>query len=672
MTLVVKKLIKGIEPGILVVLVISLLLSVFVVLKDGHIYGGDTGLMPNPAQTSFYNKYIYQDSSGFGNTIIETPRMLVNMLSSLPTSVFNLEFNNFTIKILFLIPYIFISLLGSYILFRFYLKSAIPSIVGAIIYTINPFVLNTVYMGHIHALIPFALFPILIYISKCQKEINIRIALIPFLGSSLYDVRYVYIFLLISTILFISNGRDYIKRNIKKIILLYIILFAFNLYWILPGIYLFVNNKVSPTLNLISRSTFGDEYISLSRSITGVNSFWGFRNVEIFTIQPINIYWYTFAIISLISFFLSFKNRKEKKKNILFFVFLLVGIFLTKSNNAPISHSFDFLRKVVPGFTLFRDASRLFFMVWCAYGYFTGYLLTKLGHFWKSILLLLVVLLEISFTNPIHNVKDQNIFQGRNYTADELALNNILCGDNTKQGRILFIPKWKNGECFSSNNPAINYDADIYRDTNRHTTFKDNPEKFVTENSIKYIVVNDLKTHSDEIFMGIPTIIVVGKYENVILFENTLQKPIFEITFQQTNSVKKTSVSKISPTLYNLSLEPKNEKYNFNLRYNFDENWILIPKSQNLLSLNLYKKKQSWYIHSSDKNGFNLWEINTNELCNDNVVKCNDNRTVELRLIPQALMTFGLILSIIVLVPTVFLYRRFNKKYKNSEKQKYK
>jgi hypothetical protein len=349
----------------------------------------------------------------------------------------------FWIDKLYWISVFVIAILGSYKLSRGFGTGKMFSCISSIIYSSNTYILLLFDGGQLGVALAYAVFPwvlqkVFTYFTnkKCSFRLTIETGL---LVSFLFiDLRFVYIFCILTAILFILL---FLKKKLvipKQSFFLFFIVLGMNMYWILPTIV--YRNSVS---------SFASSYVGEPTNIS-------FFSVADFTHSlsllhpnyPENlfgrVYFFKpeFLIIPILSF--SILLWKDIPLAAIFLVIIgLVGAFLGKGVKEPFGGMYDFFYNKLPGFFLFRDPTKWYVLTAVSYAVLIPLSLEQLVKKYKQIpkytVIIGFVIVWLFLLRLVFLGKVTGNFKPWVLTEDYIALKNLLVND-TVPGRTLWLP----------------------------------------------------------------------------------------------------------------------------------------------------------------------------------------------------------------------------------------
>ncbi|KKR11738.1 MAG: hypothetical protein UT39_C0003G0007 [Candidatus Woesebacteria bacterium GW2011_GWA1_39_21] len=331
----------------------------------------------------------------------------VNTLWSYPSELFYESLTRFglpywfQIKYLMLLPAILISTLGFIKLSKFFKGDWL---VSSVLYVLNTYFILLLDGSQMNIVLAYSVFPLTFYffLSVCEK-LSVYL-LLKFVFSvwliGTFDLRIVWILAFVVLIKFIfdfltvkGGGQRFclFKNYIVIGLTTTVFLVLLNLYWILPakfseGVHLPAGYDSAQQVTNLSFSTI-THALYLFQPHWYINSFGKVTN-------PV---WY-FAIVPIFAFVPVLLSRKKQYLFLISIAF--VGIFLTKGSQPPLGEVYLQLFQKVPGFNLFRDPSKFFFLIAFSYSILVGITSKLISK--KSYLPSLVFIIYLVFLmNPV-------------------------------------------------------------------------------------------------------------------------------------------------------------------------------------------------------------------------------------------------------------------------------
>lgn len=311
---------------------------------------------------------------------------------------------------------------------------------GILLYLLNSYFILLLDGGQLNLALAYGAIPVgIFYFLNAVRDNSTFIDLLKFgLAAylvSIFDIRMVYVLIIIIWLLFVSIDLNLIKR-IKKYILTGsvagIILLIFHWYWIYPSIFL-RTPSLPGGLGRLSQVEFLS-FTKLKHAVSMLQPHWPLNDFG----QVANFNRFFLIIPIFIALGIIFHIKKRKIWG--WVLIALVFIFLTKGNNLPFGEAYEWLFINVPGFSLFRDSSKFYFGIAMAYSMLIAFSVNELKYrILKFPLTGLFVLILIMLNYPVWTGKMTGTFRNVEHENNYLELNKVLEND-TQFGRVLWIP----------------------------------------------------------------------------------------------------------------------------------------------------------------------------------------------------------------------------------------
>lgn len=315
-----------------------------------------------------------------------TAGLFFHLLQVIP---YRIGFNLQLVQIINLIFWFSLIILNSFIFAKaVFPKSFLIQILFVVFYAFNPYLFNSwenVKVANLSLIsaIPLGLVIIMYLDSKRidkKRAVFISVLIGIILSGSGINPAYFFVFFLILAIFFISNivanfNISSILFRTKNFLLVTLVVFLINLFWILPTVNFIIGN-ITPS-GSIDKIGFTNWVDSLSENTSLLNVIriqgaWDWYAFDQLTKLPLYIpyalnYFYKFPFI-LFSFLipglviLSLILRKDNKKEIyLFFgLMFIIGVFLGTGSHLPTGGLFRYFSEHIPFFSLFRSPWYIF------------------------------------------------------------------------------------------------------------------------------------------------------------------------------------------------------------------------------------------------------------------------------------------------------------------------
>ena len=312
--------------------------------------------------------------SGLGAPNIQIPFLGFNLVWCL-LALFGQSYDTAT-KITFLMPVALLGLLALFFLSLKLTQNKIIALVVSLTYASTTYFLlrQTAHLpiAFVYALTPLAIF----FMIKAFESGTIRAWLLFYLIvflSLIYALRICLILIFICIVFaLVIEGPKRIVSLARPILIGSGIFLLMNLFWLLPTIF---GGAISTIEAVENRGLFGDQLFDLSHALALSESAWtGGTPNESFTMQPILPYLWLLPIIAiLLAIFIKEFSSKNKKIIISLLLIGLVGTLLTKQSAEPFTGLYQYLYDNIPGFNLYREASKFYLLTAFSYAMLVGY-----------------------------------------------------------------------------------------------------------------------------------------------------------------------------------------------------------------------------------------------------------------------------------------------------------
>ncbi len=355
--------------GLLLLVALSAVIHWQWLVRSGVFTEGDWWYAPNQSFKEFLSSPKILDGAEDFNIGAQTPMFApIKMIGGLLTYIGDA----FPIweRLLFLWPIALLGTIPMYILLYRRHASVTAAIAGTIVYAFNSYILIRA-SSHLYIAIGYLIFAPLLFLAldrllKHPSAKNGLLFTITTIGFSIYEIRILYIttLLLITYVIYqLVRRKVTISRHTIAIGLFSIgaIILAQS-YWLAP--FIFSNSSLGYAA-FATRSLF-QSFATVYHALALSDPFWTGETFVVFTTQPLARLAYGIPFLAF--FWIVAKPRKEKAGDLWFWTFVAcIGIFLAKQANPPFPNAYQWIFEHVPGFNLFRDASKFYLYIAFAY-----------------------------------------------------------------------------------------------------------------------------------------------------------------------------------------------------------------------------------------------------------------------------------------------------------------
>ncbi len=375
----------------------------------------------------------------------------------------NLGFESgLTLKIVYLIPVSIMGFLSPYILVKRLVKNNFIAFVSALFYgTTTYFICRQtahLYIAFIYSIAPLIFYFFISALSSNKTKDWIYFFLISFVGIC-YEARIMFIVFFILLFYFIFFHVLEIKKYCRALFLFFCSLLFFNSFWLIPTL---LGGSQAGIEEITARGLFGNHFFSLTNSFTIQEYAWTGGEIFAFVKQPV-IWYFWFIPLFAFSTFL-FKKAKYKKELLFFGILSLVGIFLTKQSSEPFTGVYLWLYNNFPGFSLFREASKLYLVTSLGYLGLISYglsifkeskniYLNKYLFYFFSFLFIGIAFINVK---PLYTGEMKRMFVPREIPKDYLVFKDFLFNQESFF-RTVWVPVVSRWGFFSNSFPRVSF-----------------------------------------------------------------------------------------------------------------------------------------------------------------------------------------------------------------------
>lgn len=384
-------------------------------------------------------------------------------------------------RLVFIIPIIVVGIMGIKKLLKKYEIQESGIFLSTFFYLTTTYLLLLIDGGQLSIALVYSLFPLVYIFLLDAINGNLRdklISILLLLLISTLDVRFLFVLLLLLFLRFVfmifneqGDGKLRLFRSwFLSGVLFGLFWFLLNLYWLLPMLRFPVS---SSNFSLLTRN-IGVQPTTWKHAVLLLQPQW-YRNV-FGAVPPIN---YAFILIPAIAFFatvivfiskfvpkfkIPIRELHQEKEVIFWTIVAFVGIFLTKGLNPPFGEVYGFLFAKIPGFSLFRDSTKFFFLVALSYSvliaFSVDYLIRKYNPIIKinklkiRVIPAILVVYLLFLVSPVWLGKMTGMFSRPVYGNEFKRLWTIFDKDETFS-RILWLPSIPPLGYLNTTHPAL-------------------------------------------------------------------------------------------------------------------------------------------------------------------------------------------------------------------------
>lgn len=317
---------------------------------------------------------------------------------------------------------------------------------ASLFYLANTYFLLVIDGGQLAIGLAYAWFPTvyLQFIKSLKEDLASKLIAgicITILG--FFDIRFVYIFATLAFVRFIYDvaifrGKDIrasLKSWVQAGLVTTLVLVGLNAYWILPAF--FAKPPQLPTGYGRVMQTFFLNFTTISHSFFLVQPHW-YKNI-FGQVAPVGA---EFVFIPILAYLSAIFIPRDRKVGF-WLLASVVGIFLVKGSSPPFGQVYNWLFANIPGFYMFRDSTKFFFITALSYSVLIGFLfsaLSKVDIKYKSVLPFVFISYIIFTIRPVWLGRMTGLLNLPRDTQAYSDLNNVIKADGS-YGKVLWVPR---------------------------------------------------------------------------------------------------------------------------------------------------------------------------------------------------------------------------------------
>lgn len=363
---------------------------------------------------------------------------------------FNLSFTLLE-RFLIIIPFLMLGGLGIWKMCRNLNLSIYAKFISTLFYLTNTYILLVIDGGQLTISLSYALFPWGFIFLENAVSGNLKKKILAGLLISVigfFDIRFLYIFFLLGFIKFLFES-NLIISWLKTLSVILLVLLGINAFWLLTLIKFPISSNTYSSFTQTSLTSF----ITFPHALLMLSPHW-FKNV-FGVVTPLHPEFIIFPVLAFLTPILKIKN-----KNVGFWlVVAMVSLLLTKGSSEPFGYIYSWLYKNIPGFSLFRDSSKFFFLVALSYSVLIGIGLDEIlkrikNYKIKTCFFVILVGFLVFITRPVWLGWMTGTFSQPILQKEYSNLNNFLDKDQVKSN-VFWIPTIPPLTVLDENHPAL-------------------------------------------------------------------------------------------------------------------------------------------------------------------------------------------------------------------------
>lgn len=289
-------------------------------------------------------------------------------------AIANLGFNfAFLEKIIILVPILIIGSIGIWKICEDIQLSSVARLVSTFFYLANTYIILVIDGGQLSIGLAYAWFPISFLALKKSITSGFKNRILAGIAVAIlgfFDIRFIYILSLLSLILFgfqlLFTKRkhviSFILNWIKSASTIFVVVLGLNFYWL----YAFFKAPISTQTYQFFTQTSFLSFVNLGHTLLALSPHWFINTFG--KITPLR---FEFIFIPIIVLFAPI--LKSKSRDVGFWLIVaVISIFLSKGTSEPFPSAYLWLFNHLPGFSLFRDSTKFFFLIMISFSILIG------------------------------------------------------------------------------------------------------------------------------------------------------------------------------------------------------------------------------------------------------------------------------------------------------------
>lgn len=326
-------------------------------------------------------------------------------------------------------------------------------LVGILFYLLTTYLILLIDGGQFLVGLAYAWFPLsYIAVEKAVSKQKLKNFILTGVAVSVlgfFDVRFVYILALLIALRFVYEFLFLERKEwvywiwswLKVGFVIVLIMVGLNAYWVLPSLL-----SKSPALPH-GTNIFSSSFTTLSHALFLLQPHW-YKNIfgRLTNLRP------EFVFLPTLVFIAPVIKRRSKVVGFWFLVAIL-SVFLTKGASPPFPDVYPWLFKNVPGFLIFRDSTKFFFLVCLSYSYLIAVTIDSLSIKLKLIVPI-VIIYFVLLIYPVYTLQMTSVLSKGGLTSGYEKMSQFLSNDKSF-GRVLWVPSRAVMGYADTNHPVV-------------------------------------------------------------------------------------------------------------------------------------------------------------------------------------------------------------------------
>ncbi len=355
-------------------------------------------------------------------------------------------------RLLLIIPFLLFGVFNIWKLGEYFKLSPEARFISTLFYMTTTYVLLLIDGGQLTIALAYGFFPLAFLSVEKALTGNLKNKIQAALAVSLigvFDLRFIFVLALLCLIRFMYGFGSWLwlKQWIKTAVTILLVYFGLNFYWI----FIYLKYPLSSaTFASLTKTSFVS-FISLSHAFLLLSPNW-YENIFGQT-TPVKAEFLAVPVLAFLGLIFRPKNRQVG----FWLIVALVGIFLTKGSAEPFGGIYPWFYLHVPGFSLFRDASKFFFLISLAYALLIGVTTDEVIKRFPKARLFFLSILTIYFLFLIRPVWLNQMTGVLSNPPSQVAYNNLnqIIASDPDISNVFWIPTISPQTNLDTNHPSL-------------------------------------------------------------------------------------------------------------------------------------------------------------------------------------------------------------------------
>ncbi len=348
-------------------------------------------------------------------------------------------------RLLFFLPVLIAAPLGSFLAVKYVVRSNVPAIMGAFVYSLNTYFI-VIQGGHMHLAVTYALAPLVYLFAMRTKGFPYFWMFFILCIVGLYDIRMSLVILIFAALLALFykvktllDFRDFFI----KMLFGGIVFIGFNLFWILPLAF----TVPGPFgVNVFDQAALN--WVVYADAFTLHHPFWSSEGVTDFVFQLPPFYVLLLPFFAFLPF--TFKLVARRRELLFYGILCLGSMLFLMQGNSLLGGAYNLLYESLPLMSMFRESTKMFFITGFCFAMLVAFGIREVQRraanstlqrwvFGATLAGLILILLMPVRTYVLGN--HVKAYRGETISQTMREVNALVSPDNTEQYRTLWVSR---------------------------------------------------------------------------------------------------------------------------------------------------------------------------------------------------------------------------------------